>query len=410
MKKSLVALAALAFVGAASAQSTVTLFGVVDATYQHGSGSTAAGGNSVSRLGNSGYNSSRLGFRGVEDLGGGMWAGFWLEAGLNNDNGTGAGTSSNNQWNGGTATVGGTTSATGAVTTRGIQGLTFNRRSTVSLGGNWGELRMGRDYTPAFWNYTVFDPFGTNGVGTNIVLTTYIGGVTAAGLGTSSGGATSVRASNSIQYLTPGCQTPAGCTGFYGQAMYAMGENASPAANSNDGRHIGFRAGYAQGPFNVALGYGKTSSNAAAAVAGASPIIDGNFNEWNIGGSYDFGVAKLIGQYNRQNQDDANGTVGVNVTAKGYLLGGLIPAGPGTVRLSYSHQSVSSAGTNVATFGQWAAGYVYDFSKRTSAYVTYARVNNPSSNTPGFAVGLNGAASTVGNSSSGYDIGLKHTF
>ena len=89
------------------------------------------------QLTNSGYNSSRLGFRGTEDLGGGMSASFWLEAGVNNDDGTGAATSTNNQ-----------AIAAPAPAVAGTQGLTFNRRSTVSLAGGWGELRLGRDYTP----------------------------------------------------------------------------------------------------------------------------------------------------------------------------------------------------------------------------------------------------------------------
>src|ERR1700761_382453 len=147
MKKSLVALAALAVAGVASAQSSVTLFGVVDASItgfrvqsQTPFGVTVT--KNQNTLSNSGENSSRLGFRGTEDLGGGLAASFWLEAGLNNNDGTGA--------------------ATGG-------GLDFNRRSTVSLSGAFGEVRLGRDYTPTFWNDTVFDPFGTNGVGTNLI-------------------------------------------------------------------------------------------------------------------------------------------------------------------------------------------------------------------------------------------------
>src|SRR5688500_3156954 len=89
MKKSLLALAALsAFAGAASAQSSVTLFGIVDAAFTR----LSAGGVSVRGLTNSNYNSSRLGFRGVEDLGGGLRAGFWLEGAVFNDSGDGSGT------------------------------------------------------------------------------------------------------------------------------------------------------------------------------------------------------------------------------------------------------------------------------------------------------------------------------
>ncbi|HEY0837326.1 MAG TPA: porin, partial [Azospirillum sp.] len=79
MKKSLIALAVLAAAGAASAQSSVTLFGIVDAVVTVGRGTVA----DRTQLTDSGYNSSRLGFRGTEDLGGGMSASFWLEAGLN---------------------------------------------------------------------------------------------------------------------------------------------------------------------------------------------------------------------------------------------------------------------------------------------------------------------------------------
>ena len=126
--------------GVASAQSSVTLFGVVDATVS-ATVRAKASSRQARQLTNSGYNSSRLGFRGTEDLGGGLAASFWLEAGVNNDDGTGAATSSNNQRVG-------TTSAHRS----GTQGLTFNRRSTVSLSGGFGELRLGRDYTPTFWN------------------------------------------------------------------------------------------------------------------------------------------------------------------------------------------------------------------------------------------------------------------
>jgi predicted porin len=86
MKKSLIALAVLATAGVASAQSSVTLFGIVDATLAFGKGS-GVGSSSKTQLTNSGYNGSRLGFRGTEDLGGGMSASFWLEAGVTNDDG-----------------------------------------------------------------------------------------------------------------------------------------------------------------------------------------------------------------------------------------------------------------------------------------------------------------------------------
>ncbi|MBB3176475.1 hypothetical protein FHW64_000858 [Variovorax sp. Sphag1AA] len=197
MKKTLVALAALAAFGTASAQSTVTLFGVLDASISGYSNKSEdnnfatptnpdyvnIGSVTTSRTGlsNSAYTSSRLGFRGTEDLGGGLAASFWLEAGLGNDAG-------------------------GA----GKNGALFNRRSTVSLSGAFGEVRLGRDYTPTFWNDTVFDPFGTNGVGTSLIYTANNGYM---------GNMNYDRASNSVGFFLP-----PNLGGFYGQLMYSFHE------------------------------------------------------------------------------------------------------------------------------------------------------------------------------------------
>lgn len=350
MKKSLIALAVLAASGAAMAQSSVTLFGIVDATYAYGSGSVA----NKSQLTNSGYNSSRLGFRGVEDLGGGMSASFWLEAGVNNDNGSGGTTSTNNQ---------------GASGVTGGGGLTFNRRSTVSLNGGFGEVRLGRDYTPQFWNLTVFDPFGTNGVGTTQTLNSSLGGPT------------TVRASNSIGYFLPG-----NLGGFYGQAQYYMGENLSNAANKKDGNGLALRAGYANGPINVALAFSDTK------------FLSGNIKAVNLGGQYDLGVAKIMAHYN---QDDVKG----GAEGKGFLIGGLVPVGAGEIRLAYSTYKIDTVGADPRS-NKIALGYVHNLSKRTALYATYAHVSNKN----GAAQSLNGSVTAAGDNSNGYDFGIRHSF
>ncbi len=350
MKKSLIALAVLASAGVASAQSSVTLFGIVDATLQFGKGSVS----NKTQLTNSGYNSSRLGFRGTEDLGGGMSASFWLEAGVNNDNGSGQATNLNNQSTG-TSTA-----------TAGTQGLTFNRRSTVSLGGGWGELRLGRDYTPQFWNLTVFDPFGTNGVGTNQMLNSSLGGPV------------NVRASNSIGYFLPG-----NLGGFYGQVQHYRGENNNNLAN--DGTGTALRVGYANGPVNAAL---ATSSTKYAT---------GDIKTTNIGGQWDFGVAKLMGQYGR---DRISG----GATGKGGLIGALVPVGPGEIRLAYSTYKNNLAGDPKTN--KIALGYVHNLSKRTAVYATYARVKNSG----GAAQALGGSVTAANQNSTGYDFGVRHSF
>ncbi len=367
MKKSLIALAVLASAGVASAQSSVTLFGVVDATYAYGSGSV----NKKTQLTNSGYNSSRLGFRGVEDLGGGMSASFWLEAGINNDDGTaGGGIRAGNQ-----AGAANLTNAPGT-------GLNFNRRSTVSLSGGFGEVRLGRDYTPQFWNLTVFDPFGTNGVGTTQTLNSSIGGPT------------TVRASNSIGYFLP-----RDLGGFYGQVQYYMGENVSnsltapaPAGvnNKKDGNGLALRVGYANGPINVALASSRTE------------YVAGNTSQFNLGGQYDLGVAKLMAHY----VDDKVSTSPSSTKGKGFLLGSLIPLGAGEVRVAYSTYQTKVGSTSVGKSNKFALGYVHNLSKRTALYGTYARVSNKD----GATQALNGSATAANNSSNGYDFGVRHSF
>jgi len=160
MKKTLIAAAVLSMSGAAFAQTNVTLFGIVDAVVAVGNGSLT----DRTRLHNSGFNSSRFGVQGVEDLGGGLRAGFWLEAGVNNDDGTGQASQNSNQLANpslvtatgaaGTAAAAATGSTANPAINARNQGLTFNRRSVLSLGGSWGQINAGRDYTPHFWNPT----------------------------------------------------------------------------------------------------------------------------------------------------------------------------------------------------------------------------------------------------------------
>jgi predicted porin len=363
MKKSLIALAALAASGIASAQSSVTLFGIVDVGVSRYSVSTAGGvaGSTFTGLTSSGYNSGRIGFRGVEDLGGGMSASFWLEGGVSADNGQAA-------------------------------GLNFTRRSTLSLAGGWGELRLGRDYTPTFLNDSVFDPFGTNGVGTNLILKARS---TTTGAGLASGAAgvntTAVRSSNSIGYFLP-----ANLGGFYGQVMYAFHEQTAP--NTSQGRYIGGRIGFAQGPFNVALAHGRLD--------GTNPVAAGtpDIRTTNIGGQWDFGVAKLLGEYSRERYDVAVGTSNTN---KGWLIGTLVPVGAGEIRASYGRVKLDTAGADPRA-AQFAVGYVHNLSKRTALYATYARIRNRDGASltvaPGVVAGVANARST------GYDIGIRHSF
>jgi predicted porin len=384
MKKSLIALAAVAATGAAMAQSTVTVWGVVDAAVNK---SSVSGGASVTRLVGSGISSSQLGFRGSEDMGGGMRANFWLEAGLGNDSGAGAPTNTTNQATGGCAVVGSPapTTCTGGVSTNGTQGLTFARRSTVSLSGGFGEIRLGRDYTPQFWNWTVYDPFGTNGVGTTRTMNSSL----AVGSAYGGTGGTAVRASNSITYLfnhAANATYAAGNNGLHAAVQMYMGENLSTAAGGTkkDGSGSGIRVGYNAGPLSLAVGYGRTE------------FVAGDMTMTNFGGAYDLGVARVMAQIT----NDKAGTV----KGDGMLLGVTAPVGAGLVRASYSTYENKST---KAESKQTAVGYVHNLSKRTRAYVTYARISNSGGANATLVASGTGIANA---STTGWDIGMTHSF
>lgn len=395
MKKSLIALTSLCAAGA-FAQSSVTVFGAVDLGYE--SVKTNAG--RISGIGPSALASSALGFRGVEDLGGGLAASFWLEAALNPASGYGpSGTTQNNQ-----------------NTTIPAGGLMFNRRSTVGLSGNFGELRIGRDYTPSYWNYTFYDPFGNTSVGISL---------TAAG--SAGAAATQVRASNSIAYFLP-----KSLGGFFGQVTYAIGNRAStetfsgtsPAYavgrnTSDNGRYVGLRFGYGQGPFQTAAAYGRTTyapgtNTVGTALGGVFP--SGNYTDMSWGGSYKFGSVKALALVARNKVDDA-AALGNHATFRSWGVGADWGVGASNILLSYSRVSLSSgllATEPRAT--KWALGYVYNLSKRTALYGIYAHVGNSGggaqtamSYSAGSLGAVNGPANVNGGST-GINIGVRHAF
>lgn len=337
MKKSLIALAVLgSMVGAAAAQSSVTLFGIVDANVRYNKG----GGVSTQTMGNNGLASSRLGFRGVEDLGGGLKASFWIEHRFNSDTGT---LSSSRFWHG---------------------------RSTVSLSGDFGEVRMGRYLTPSWNAYADFDPFGTNGVGDIANLYSVLG----------SPADTKTRADNMVGYFLPG-----NLGGFYGEAAVAAGEGTA------GGKYAGGRVGYAQGPINVNGGLSKTETTG------------GDFKTATAAGSYNFGLFKLVGIYSQNKYNARKQTL--------YTLGATMPLGSGTLRASYTTADANNA-AKAASFGdadQFAVGYVYDLSKRTALYGTASMIKNKA--TAKFVVAGQNAALIKNNYDNGaVEVGIRHAF
>ncbi|WP_244618241.1 porin [Rhodoferax sediminis] len=354
MKRPLLLLSAMMFAGLASAQSSVTLFGLLDMTLARSTGSIA----DKSQLTQGAWGASRLGFKGVEDLGGGLSAGFWLESAVFPDNGTGGATNINNQSSG------------TSVAPNGTQGLTFNRRSTVSLVGGLGEVRIGRDFVPTFWNLNRGDVFGSSGAGQAVNFSNQIAGT----------GNASVRASNMITYWVP-----QNSTGFGGSIAHYFGENASNTANSNDGTGSGAQLFYnAGGAFTAGVAYGRTKYLTGDAVAR------------NISATYDFKVAKLVGEYSKDSLGAANATGGA--------IGLTVPVGANVPRVAYSWVGNDAAGN--PKIKRFAIGDTYYLSKRTWMYVTYSH----QSNSGGSSAALDGAITGPNASSNALELGYVHSF
>jgi predicted porin len=309
MKKSIVALAVLgAFASAASAQSSVTIYGLLDMSVAKGNGGTAPNAGAPAGKAWTVQQSagSRLGFRGNEDLGGGLSAQFQIEHRFNPD--TGSQSNAASFWQG---------------------------RSYVQLtSAGTGSVYLGRDYTPAFWPAVKSDPFGWDGVG-QIGANAWAGYETPNGAvgGTSSG----VRSSNTVGVKS------ANFGGLTVQAAVGLSET------SGQGRDNGFNVEYSGGPLYAALGYEKVSKG----------TFDGR-GVTNLALHYDFGVAKVMGYY-----ASAKIGTGGSISSKMFSIGLLAPVGPGNVKAQYFRVDPAGSNNNTSKFG---LGYDYALSKRTGLY------------------------------------------
>lgn len=338
MKKSSFILAAVcAVTGAAFAQSSVTIFGVVDLNARH----IKNGDVKTKQLGADGLSSSRLGFRGIEDLGGELKAVVWIESALNPDTGT-------------------------------TPARFWHRRSTVSLLGGFGELRLGRDLVPTHTAWGGIDSYGGLGLGDPGNLSLALAGATAVD--------TRVRDDNMISYFLPG-----NLGGWYGQATVASGEGVPGK------KYIGGKVGYATGPIHLVAAYSTTQADAA----------DNKFKVLVLGAAYDFGVVKLDGILWQAkflaNKEDR------------YTLGALVPVGgTGQVRASFTRLTSRGGTIDGNDADQYALGYVHNLSKRTALYADYGRINNE--NGARFTVASTPAGIRAGQTSSGVDFGIVHSF
>lgn len=346
MKRLLVLLPLTGAASIACAQSSVTLQGTVDV----GVGYVTSPKGGVAQVISGGNNTSKLIFRGQEDLGQGMYAMFWLESGFTADTGAGQATNTNNQPSGNT-TAG---------------GLTFNRRSIVGLGSPWGEIRLGREQTPNYELYTSkYDPFG---LGAGVALN-YIGGISPV----------QIRASNDIAYVSPEF-----LSGFSVNIQQWRGENPGGTPTSNDGNGGGARLSYDNGPFSAGVAFSRTKYAAGDAIYRT------------VAGLYDFGPARVsfIGTDNTQGA----------LKERGWLLGVVVPIGATQLKASYSTLGVDQPGSPKGK--KLSLGAVYNLSKRTAVYTTVATIRNSG----GATYALTGATTTANHSSTGGEVGIRHYF
>lgn len=278
MKKAFFSLAVLcAFADSASAQSNVTIYGIFDIGLTSSHSDTS---NTRIGLDSGNWYGSRLGFKGTEDLGGGLSAEFKLENGFNGDTGS-----------------------------AGQGGRIFGRQAYVGLNGGFGSVKFGRQWIPAYSVLGDIDPFETG-----------LAGDASIWLGGNIFNDIDIRMSNAINYsITAG--------GVSGVVTYGLGE---VAGNTSANRQIGFSLGYASGPVNVALAYHNV--NDATGNGSAKATI--------LGGTYNFGPATAHLAYDID-KSDAGGVT--TYDKRNVLVGVSVPVGAGNILLDYIRQDDKSA-------------------------------------------------------------------
>ncbi|MBC3930950.1 porin [Undibacterium curvum] len=347
MKKSLIALAVLAAAaGSAQAQSSVTVYGVLDMAFNaENNGQFSKGKGNIFSLDSGVQSGSRLGFKGSEDLGNGLKANFKLEMGVQADTGA---------------------SAQG--------GLAFGRAAWVGLSGDFGAVQVGRQNKPIFDAVDAVDPFSTGIIGGSATDST-----SATGLGNLLF-ATNPRSNNTINYTTNNL------SGFTGSLAYSAGEQAG---NVGSGRGIGVSASYAGGPLLVTGAY--HADNNVAVVTNATKTAF-------IGATYDFGMAKgalSVGKVKTDNDSVAYKLWSVGVTVPVSAAGAVISS-----LTMVKNDVVSSDNAS----NQFALGYTHSLSKRTNLYTSVSRLKNDAK------VNAGGIASGIGATERMFNVGIRHMF
>ena len=352
MKKTLLALSLSSMFGIASAQSTnVTAYGTLDTGIASTNGANAAGTVTSVESGQQSY--SRLGFKGSEDLGSGMKAIFDLEAGLNLSTGN----------------VG--LSGAGNNIPADQNNNLFSSQAYLGLAGNFGAVKLGRQFSPLYIAYGSIDPFVT-GFAANI--NNFFG--------------TDALNSSNYQRMSNAAiyETSDNLAGFKGSVAYGFG---GVAGDTSAQSQVGASLGYANGPLTVSYAYHQANNQQSGNPAASVDTFKTNF----IGAAYAFGPVKVHAAFDQNRQ-------GSSFKTQDYLLGFTVPFGAQAVFVDYTHKDnklVSSADAD-----QYAVGYTYNLSKRTNLYGAYTYVKNQGHSWIDTEV--------AGNSVGTVQLGIRHSF
>ena len=346
MKKNLIALsAAMLCITAAQAQSSVQVTGVVDMYV--GSMKFAGDQNKTNMVGSGGMTTSWFGFKGTEDLGGGLKAHFNLTSYMRADTGT-PGRFTNDPF--------------------------FSRDANVSLSGGFGTVQLGRGLAPNFLPTILSNPLGDSFTFAPLVLHANVplfpnaNNTTGWGVGAKALGRTTPADtgwSNEIIYSTPSIG------GLKANVHYQFGEQAG----NNSKKNVGLNALYFGGPLTLTAFYERAQIDNPV-----NAVLTNTRKDWMFGGAYDFSVAKAFLSYGQSTAD------GSKEKAKTAQVGASVPLGGGKVLASYAQTKLSLANASRKTF---TVGYDYELSKRTDAYgmVMNDRITSFDSGTS-FAVGI----------------------
>jgi predicted porin len=357
----------LACCTAATAQSSVTVSGRIDLAMRRVDNGVA----SRTLLQRDGSTSNRLVFSGREDLGGGLAAGFVLDAALRPDTGTAASTF-------------------------------WDRRSTVSLYGKFGEVRLGRDGALQNSGPGDFDALNGKGVGNVMNLATPFN---------FSFTNTFSRINNAISYVTPNT-----LGGFYGQLQW------SPSEGGVGNRSTTIGLGYLKGPLEARFTHGRNATNQVAtvnALTGASvapanattaPTGTGYWTYTNAGASYDFRAIKVMGSVTEFRSAQALSGAGRRKEIM-INVGGMVPVGQaGSVNFAYTRADRSGLGSDEQDADQLAVQYMYRLSKRTSLYASLAYLRQDALATVANSRYNIDGTDVLGRSGKGMDLGIQHRF